>query len=118
SSGSHRVATYDPTIDALALAGAGADAGGTSLGGALAGAGAGASNKVDNMVTAAVAASGNSTRSFDPTAAGVVNLGADTIAVSLTGLSTGTALGYHTGGGTAIGGLADGGTYYAIVANG
>jgi hypothetical protein len=52
---------------------------------------------------------------FDPTASGVVDETTDTIDLGFThDLITGQPVVYHNGGGTSIGGLTDGETYYVI----
>ncbi len=54
------------------------------------------------------------TVAFDPGATGVVDDTADTITIGASGFKAGDPVVYHSGAGTAIGGLTDGATYYVI----
>ncbi|MDB5856869.1 MAG: Hemolysin-type calcium-binding region, partial [Ramlibacter sp.] len=101
-------------LDALGLgiAAAVATATGTAFG--VAGAGSGAVNKIDNEIAAYIASSGDDAVAFDPSAAGVVDLAADTIRATAHGLTTGQVVVYSRDGGSDIGGLVTGQTYYVM----
>jgi hypothetical protein len=106
---SHSLETVKPTIDALALAGAGAGASGGGFTGVFAGAGAGAHNEVSNTVEAYITGSDNTrpvtttTGDVTLTATDASTINSDVIGASLAVAGSSAANTPKSGGGESSG---------------